>query len=200
VLIQLAYARATAETQLEAALPASAARPTPIRNVDTMLVRPARIADMRRVEPLINSFARQNLMLPKSLDQLVRTFREFAVATDADDRLLGCGALRVYGETLGEIVSLAVDEAAHGAGIGRALVERLLEEARALGLHTVFALTLRAGFFHRLGFRTVPKEMFPLKIWADCRSCPKLHACDEVAVAMDVHGAERHRTSIRNTL
>jgi amino-acid N-acetyltransferase len=29
----------------------------------------------------------------------------------------------------------------------------------------------------------VPKELFPVKVWADCRSCPKLHACDETAVA-----------------
>ena len=40
--------------------------------------------------------------------------------------------------------------------------------------------------FHKPGFRTVPKESFPLKVWADCRSCAKLHACDEIAVARDV--------------
>lgn len=149
-------------------------------------IRPARIADMRRVEPLINDFARQNLMLPKSADQLCRHFREFVVATDAAGRVLGCGALRVYSESLAEIASLAVHPAAHGSGIGRRLVERLLEEARGLELSTVFALTLKDGFFHKLGFRTVPKEMFPLKVWADCRNCPKLHACDEIAVAVEV--------------
>ena len=37
---------------------------------------------------------------------------------------------------------------------------------------TLFALTLQDSFFHRLGFRTVPKELFPLKVWADCRTCP----------------------------
>src|SRR5690606_27699088 len=127
-----------------------------------------------------------NLMLPKTYDQLARLFREFVVAVDADGRIVGCGALRVYGEELAEIASLAVDEAMHGAGIGRRLVQRLIEEGHALSLRTVFALTLQEEFFHRLNFRTVPRENFPGKVWADCRSCPKLHACDEIAVAIDV--------------
>ena len=149
-------------------------------------LRAARISDMRQVETLVNGFARDNLMLPKSYDQLARLFREFVVAVDPHERVVGCGALRVYGVDLAEIASLAVDESVHGAGIGRRLVERLTEEARGLGLKTVFALTLQETFFHRLGFRTVPRENFPGKVWADCRSCPKLHACDEIAVAMEI--------------
>jgi amino-acid N-acetyltransferase len=160
--------------------------PAPVPRAEQVTVRAARIADMRQVEPLINRFARQNLMLPKTLDQLSRLFREFVVAVDADGRVLGCGALRVYTESLAEVASLAVDEAAHGLGIGRKVVAALLENGRDLGLSSVFALTLQEEFFHRIGFRTVPKEMFPLKVWADCRTCPKLHACDEIAVAVEL--------------
>jgi amino-acid N-acetyltransferase len=149
-------------------------------------LRAASIADMRYVQPLINRFALKNLMLPKSHDQLARNFREFVVAVDAEGRVWGCGALRIYNEGLAEICSLAVEETAHGSGIGRMLVDRLVEEGRALGLERVFALTLQEIFFHRLGFRTVPKETFPLKVWADCRNCPKLHACDEIAVAREL--------------
>lgn len=149
-------------------------------------LRPARIADMRQVEPLINGFATRNLMLPKTLDQLLRCFREFVVAVDPDGQVLACGGLRVFSEQLAEIVSLAVDERAQGLGLGGDVVERLLDEARTIGLDTVFALTLRDGFFHRLGFRTVSKDQFPLKVWADCRNCPKLNACDEIAVAREL--------------
>lgn len=160
--------------------------PTAGSRQPVVTLRPARISDMRQVEPLIASFARDNLMLPKSPEQLARNFREFVVAVDAEDRIIACGALRVYNETLAEVASLAVDESAHGMGIGRRVVERLLSEARELGLRTVFALTLQELFFHRLGFRTVTKETFPLKVWADCRACPKLHACDEIAVAVEL--------------
>jgi amino-acid N-acetyltransferase len=148
-----------------------------------MSVRPATIRDMKEVAPLINRFAGRNLMLAKTDDQLVRSFREFLVAVDPEGSVMACGALRIYSQDLAEIVSLAVDEAYHGAGIGRQIVEGLLDDARALGIRTVFALTLQEGFFLRLGFSIVPKELFPVKVWADCRSCPKLHACDETAVA-----------------
>lgn len=174
-LVQLAYRPAEEAAPLLTLAPSA-----------EVIVRPARISDMRQVEPLINGFARNRLMLAKSHDQLARLFREFVVAIDEHGNVIGCAALRVYNETLAEIASVAVDEQAHGLGIGRRLVERVLEDARALDLKVVFALTLQETFFHRLGFTTVSKEMFPLKVWADCRSCPKLHACDEIAVTLDV--------------
>ncbi|HEV3052574.1 MAG TPA: N-acetyltransferase [Longimicrobium sp.] len=149
-------------------------------------VRPATIADMLQVEPMINGFAAQNLMLPKTREQLVRLFREFVVAADEHGRVVGCGGLRIFSPTLAEVISLAVDPVTQGTGIGGRIVERLVEDAEMLGISTVFALTLRDGFFHRLGFRTVPKEMFPAKVWSDCRNCPKLTACDEIAVVREV--------------
>ena len=149
-------------------------------------VRPARIADMRRVEPLIRAYAERNVMLPKTFDQLARAFREFVVAADEQDRAIGCGALRVYSEELAEICSLAVEEPYQGRGIGRLIVDRLVEDARCLDIRRVFALTLSPEFFGRLGFSVVDKSEFPAKVWADCRSCPKLYACDEIAVARAV--------------
>lgn len=153
-----------------------------------VFVRPATIADMLQVEPMINGFAAQNLMLPKTREQLVRLFREFVVAADEHGRVVGCGGLRIFSPTLAEVISLAVDPVTQGTGIGGRIVERLVEDAEMLGITTVFALTLRDGFFHRLGFRTVPKEMFPAKVWSDCRNCPKLTACDEIAVVKEVRG------------
>lgn len=151
-------------------------------------VRPASIADMLQVEPMINGFAAQNLMLPKTREQLVRLFREFVVASDEHGRVVGCGGLRIFSPTLAEVISLAVAPETQGLGLGGRIVERLVEDAETLGITTVFALTLRDGFFHRLGFRTVNKEMFPAKVWSDCRNCPKLTACDEIAVVKEVHG------------
>jgi amino-acid N-acetyltransferase len=149
-------------------------------------LRAARIADMRQLEPLINRFAGEALMLPKTLEQLNRLFREFVVAEDEGGRILGCGALRVFTPQLAEVSSLAVSPEAQGMGLGGRIVGALEENAVELGVGTVFALTLRDAFFVRLGYRVVPKEMFPPKVWADCRSCSKLHACDEIAVVKEV--------------
>lgn len=151
-----------------------------------VFVRPATIRDMLQVEPLINGFAAQNLMLPKTREQLVRLFREFVVASDEHGRVVGCGGLRIFSPTLAEVISLAVAPETQGLGLGGRIVERLVEDAEMLGITTVFALTLRDGFFHRLGFRTVQKEMFPAKVWSDCRNCPKLTACDEIAVVREL--------------
>ncbi|MFL5381112.1 MAG: N-acetyltransferase [Longimicrobiaceae bacterium] len=148
-------------------------------------VRRARVADMLQVEPLINGFAKQELMLPKTVEQLSRNFREFVVA-EHNGRIIGCAALRVYTPQLAELGSLAVSEAAHGLGVGRKLVAGVEAEAAAHGIGTVFALTLQDVFFHKQGYRTVPKELFPLKVWSDCRACPKLHACDEIAVVKEL--------------
>lgn len=148
-------------------------------------VRRARVADMLQVEPLINGFARKDLMLPKTVEQLSRNFREFVVA-EHGGRIIGCAALRVYTPQLAELGSLAVSEAAHGLGVGRKLVAAIEAEAEVHGIGTVFALTLQDVFFHKQGYRTVPKELFPLKVWSDCRACPKLHACDEIAVVKEL--------------
>jgi amino-acid N-acetyltransferase len=147
------------------------------------VVRRARIEDMAQVAPLINGFAARGLMLPKTEDQLYRTFREFVLAFDENGSVVGCAGLRVYGPALAELCALAVDERAHGRGVGRALVESIVEQAAELGIRTLFAMTLEDGFFHRMGFRTVQKELFPQKVAADCAVCPKRNACPEITVA-----------------
>jgi amino-acid N-acetyltransferase len=189
-LLDLARGGASPFVHESAGAPPAAERPAPFAGLApapvATRVRPARIADMRHLEPLINGFASEALMLPKTLEQLNRLFREFVVAEDDQSRILGCGALRVFTPQLAEVSSLAVSPAAQGLGLGGRIVTALEENAVELGVGTVFALTLRDHFFHRLGYRTVPKEMFPPKVWADCRNCAKLHACDEIAVVKEV--------------
>lgn len=161
--------------------------PAPTADPSLLMVRAARPDDMAEVEELIRGFARRGLLLPKTLDQLHRTFREFLVARDGGGNLLGCVALRVYSPDLAEVSALAVGARAHGHGVGRRLMEGLVHEARALGIGTLFALTLEEGFFHRLGFRTVARERFPEKIAADCTGCPRRTGCREITVMMDIH-------------
>jgi ribosomal protein S18 acetylase RimI-like enzyme len=65
--------------------------------------------------------------------------------------------LRAHRDAAG-IRLLAVDAAHRGAGVGRALTERCLDEARARGkasvvLHTTRAMTTAWRMYERLGFR-----------------------------------------------
>ncbi len=66
--------------------------------------------------------------------------------------------------------------------MGRAIVEYLVQEALALGLKRVFALTYQQGFFEKCGFQLVKKEGLPQKVWKECIYCDKFHACDEIAM------------------
>jgi amino-acid N-acetyltransferase len=123
-------------------------------------------------------------LLPRSNYDLCRHIKEYIVAETSDGTLVGTGSLKVYSAHLAEIAALAVREDQQGRGVGKAIVEALLVDARAMGLSEVFGLTRKPLFFMRLGFRVVEKEQFPLKVWADCARCPRQHACDEVAVAL----------------
>jgi N-acetylglutamate synthase-like GNAT family acetyltransferase len=135
---------------------------------------------------LINSYAARELMLPKSVVELHRAFREFIVVTDAKGALLGCGGLRVYHAGLAEIVGLAVAEAAQGKGIGGRILETLLEDARALSIPRVFAMTLQERLFEQRGFMRTTRSVIPEKLQGDCASCDRRFACRETAVSLEL--------------
>jgi N-acetylglutamate synthase-like GNAT family acetyltransferase len=147
-------------------------------------LRPAGLSDVAAMEELMAPFVATGDLLPRSNYDLCRHIKEYVVATGPDGALIGTGSLKVYSTGLAEIAGLAVRDDQQGRGVGKAVVEALLVDARALGLNEVFGLTRKPLFFLRLGFRVAEKEQFPLKVWADCARCPRQHACDEVAVAL----------------
>jgi len=146
-----------------------------------MLIRPAKVGDARRINSLIGTFAEQDRMLFRSLADIYEHLQTFLVAEE-DGQVIGCCSLEVVWSDLAEIKSLAVSSSHQSRGIGRALVQAALDQARQLGLKKVFALTMEPGFFLRLGFIQVPRESLPMKVWSDCARCPKQQNCDEVAV------------------
>jgi amino-acid N-acetyltransferase len=148
-------------------------------------IRKAKLSDVTELHRLINHYAGERIMLPRTLTDLYENVWEFSVAEE-DGRLLGCGALKLYNQEVAEIRSLCVDETLKSKGIGREIADELLNEAEAFGLKTVFALTVAPAFFERLGFREVPRERFPTKVWRDCLSCTRYSNCNEKAVTMEL--------------
>ncbi len=144
-------------------------------------VRPAKVGDVPQLYQLITNYAKRGLMLPKTEAQLYHNVRDFMVA-DAGGTIVGCAGLKVTWHDLAEIISLAVAPEYQGRGVGRQLVSPLIEEARRIGIPTVFALTYQIAFFRRQGFQIVPKHNLSQKVWQDCVICPKQDACDETAM------------------
>jgi amino-acid N-acetyltransferase len=146
-----------------------------------LAIRKAAMPDISALLHLINSYAAQGVMLPRTEFEISENIRDFTVAYFGS-QLLGCGALHFYTPTSGEIRSLAVAPEAKGRGVGISLTKTLELEAINSGLHEIFAFTYVVDFFRKLGFREVDRGRLPLKVWKDCLSCRKFQCCDEVAV------------------
>jgi amino-acid N-acetyltransferase len=150
-----------------------------------MNIRSAKISDVEAIHALINSYAERDRMLFRSVADIYENLQCFTVA-ELDGSVVGCCALEIVWSDLAEIKSLAVDEAKKEKGIGRMLVAAAAEQAVALGVPRVFALTLEPEFFLKSGFEIVEKETMPMKVWSDCARCPKQQNCDEIAVMRQI--------------
>jgi amino-acid N-acetyltransferase len=158
-------------------------------NQQTLEIRKAITADALQIHELINRYANKELMLPRPLLSIYENIRDFQVAV-LNGRIVGCSGLHFTWEDMAEIRSLAVDAEAGRKGIGRALVEANIAEAREHNLIQVYAFTYVTEFFSKLGFRVVAHESMPRKVWMDCVNCHKFNCCDEVAMVLDlVEGA-----------
>ncbi len=146
-----------------------------------LTVRKAAMRDIHPLLKLINGYASEGIMLPRTEFEMSENIRDFSVAY-AGQQLVGCGALHYYTPTSGEVRSLAVEPSIKARGIGRRVVEALEKEALENDLHAIFAFTYVPDFFRRLGFQEVERGELPLKVWKDCLRCPKFQCCDEIAV------------------
>lgn len=182
----------------------------------SLYLRPAQEADIKPVAAMVNRFAAQNVMLPRTEESVAQTLADWLVCVESapvshtpdshtpaaaanpqaepttepnaepKEIVAGCGALVPLTDTLVEIRSLATHEDFQGRGVGGELVRGLIELARDREYKQICALTLRENFFLRLGFHLVDRWSISPKVWQACIYCPKFHRCDEVAVLMNL--------------
>jgi amino-acid N-acetyltransferase len=119
-----------------------------------VLVRRARTSDVPAIRAIIGRYTPDRRLLAKATVTLYEDVQEFWVA-EREGVVVGCGALHVMWEDLAEVRTLATDPAVRGTGVGSALLARLLEVARELGVARVFCLTFEVDFFRRHGFTVV---------------------------------------------
>ena len=147
-----------------------------------LVIRKAREADVPAIHALLEIYADKGIVLRRSREDILGNLRNFFVAED-DGRLCGCSAIRDFGNNLLEVRSLVVAPELQGQGIGRAIINTVIADVNGKRREwRIFTLTGQPEFFAKLRFRTVAREMFPEKIWSDCRTCPKSDRCDEVAL------------------
>lgn len=123
-------------------------------------MRPARTTDVRAIKRLVEPLVQQRILLGKELVVFFESLQEFRVAVDdTTGEVIGCGALHVIWEDLGEVRTLAARDDWRGKGVGHALLESLEAEALQLGLKRLFCLTFEVEFFSRHGFAPTDERL-----------------------------------------
>ena len=149
------------------------------------LPRPATPEDVPAIQALLVHYANMGDLLPRTKTDVLGNLQHFLVLEDQNG-ISACGSLEHFTPDLAEIRSLMVKPELKTKGLGKQIVTSLIERARTLNTKRVMALTYVPEFFHRLGFKTVDKTIFPEKIWGICVNCYKFHNCDEIAVLLEL--------------
>lgn len=154
------------------------------KNAD-LVVSPALNDDIPEIHRLLGHYAKLGQLLPRTRDDIKTNLEHFRVIK-RDDKVVACGSLEHFTAELAEIRSLMVDPSITGGGLGKTLVRELLNIAEDGATKRVMALTYVPEFFHKLGFKTVDRSIFPEKVWGICVNCYKFNNCDEIAVLLEL--------------
>ena len=127
-------------------------------------IRPIREDDIVELLGMIGRSVRNAHLVPRGYADIEKHLSDYLVM-DIDGNVVGCVALLRYEDAdTAEVACLYVKQAHEGLGYGAELVEAAHQQARELGLNSVFSLTNRAAhFFHeRMGYRELVSEQIPV--------------------------------------
>ena len=132
---------------------------------------------------LISSHREEGRLLPRSLQEIAIHAHRFVVAA-IDDVVVGCVDLAPLSRTVAEVRSLVVSAEARSSGVGRQLLDAVVEGAGRAGFERLCAFTHAPSYFVQLGFSLVPHDWLPEKIRTDCGSCALFRRCNQYAVVL----------------
>lgn len=145
---------------------------------DGLILRRARATDVPRIVELVAPMVEARILVPKQQVDYYESIHEFwlvlEVHDDGSQTLAGCAACHLIWADVAEARTIATSAAYRGRGIGRALVEQVLADARALGAKQVFCLTFETDFFGSLGFEVIDGTPVAPEVYVEL-----LHSRDE---------------------
>ena len=133
---------------------------------DSFTTRPARTSDVRAIREIVAPLVANRRLVAKDAVAYYEALHQFRVVEDGA-QVVACGALHVMWEDVAEVRTMAVAAAYRGRGAGHALLEALLDDARALGVARVFCLTFETTFFAQHGFRPIEGQAVPSQVYAE---------------------------------
>lgn len=146
--------------------------PFPYAGKVNFSVRPARTSDVPLIQQLVEPLVQQRILLGKDSVVLYEAIQEFTVVVDSEGELIGCGALHVFWEDLGEVRTLAVAAGWLGRGVGTTVLAELESAASILGLTRLFCLTFEVDFFERNGYVASPLALVDPVVYAELVRSP----------------------------
>ena len=114
-------------------------------------------SDVKDIHALIQIYAEKGLVLPRSLLSIYQHLQCMYVVKEKN-KIVGVAGLHILGHDLGEIRSLVVSPDHMGKGIGRMLVNHIINEASRLGVKRLISFTYQIEFFKKCGFEIAEKE------------------------------------------
>src|SRR4051812_21673504 len=97
-------------------------------------LRAARTPDVWKIRSFVDYYSDDRILLSKATVTLFEDVQEFVVAVNEADDVVGCAALHVLWEDLAEVRTVAVDPAVRRLGVGRLLLDDVIQRGRALGV------------------------------------------------------------------
>ena len=119
--------------------------------------------DIAAIQKLLTHYASLGDLLPRTRSDITKNLQHFRLIKH-NEEVLACGSLENFTDELAEIRSLMVAKTMKGKGLGGILVEDLIQLAETRNVKRLMALTYVPGFFHKMGFKTVDKNIFPEKL------------------------------------
>ncbi|KLT73142.1 N-acetylglutamate synthase [Neisseria arctica] len=125
-------------------------------------IRQATSSDIAAIITLIRPLEESGVLLRRSREYLENHISEFSVL-EHDGHIYGCVILKTFDEAgVGELACLVVSPEAQDSGYGELLLEHLINQAKARGIHTLFALSTHTGeWFIERGFQTASVDQLP---------------------------------------
>jgi amino-acid N-acetyltransferase len=150
--------------------------------LEMLALRKPVLSDVPAMHLLMQPLIRSEALLPRTPRSIVEHLRDYTLAVDENDEVVGLASLSLVEVHLAELGAVVCQQ----PDLAKALVSRVLNEARELGVARVFVLAPDPSTYEALGFQQTEMVDLPEKRDRQCLRCPRLPRCRQVALIKDL--------------
>ncbi|MGL1901493.1 MAG: amino-acid N-acetyltransferase [Fibrobacterales bacterium] len=126
-------------------------------------IRAATVRDVPDLLKLMEYYVQKGYLVERSEESIALSIDDYYVY-EVDGRIHGSGALHVLEEGKAEVAAIAVDKTYRSKGIGRDMLEFIIEQSEKKGITELFILTTQAAdWFYEFGFENADVDALPKK-------------------------------------